>query len=290
MEPILICTDLDRTLLPNGAQSESPGARPRLTAFVSRPEVRFAFVSGRRLSLQKDAIQEYGLPTPDYIVGDVGASIHQRANDGWEPISSWHETLASAWNHRTWKDIAPLLSGIDGLELQDQAAQADHKLSFNVPNPSDRARVVSAVEHQLNSQQVPAQLIWSVDETVQMGLLDVMAPGATKLHAVEHVIEVSGVPESRVLYAGDSGNDLPILVSPFPSVLVANATPEFRQEVSEAADAAGTREQLYLAEGNKLGLNGCYSAGILEGLAHFFPETLDLVSTPTQIECHEDSI
>ena len=36
---ILICTDLDRTLLPNGKQPESPGARAAFTRLVSRPEV-----------------------------------------------------------------------------------------------------------------------------------------------------------------------------------------------------------------------------------------------------------
>ena len=39
---ILICTDLDRTLLPNGSQPESPLARPRFRALAARPEVSIA--------------------------------------------------------------------------------------------------------------------------------------------------------------------------------------------------------------------------------------------------------
>ncbi|MCI5126782.1 MAG: haloacid dehalogenase, partial [Candidatus Electrothrix sp. AR5] len=31
---LLVCTDLDRTLLPNGPQPESPGARPAFAALA----------------------------------------------------------------------------------------------------------------------------------------------------------------------------------------------------------------------------------------------------------------
>ena len=274
MDSILICTDLDRTLLPNGPQPESPNARPLFAKVVSRPEVKLAFVSGRRLALQTAAIKEFDLPTPDFIVGDVGASIYQASEDGqWVEESSWHDQLAAEWNHRTWRDFAPLLNDISGIELQDEEAQSDHKLSYNIESLPDQTRILSEVCQRLDKEKIAAQLIWSVDETVPMGLLDVMAPGATKRHAVEHVIELSGVPKERVLFAGDSGNDLPILVSAFPSVLVANATPEFRAEASKAAESAGNSDQLHLAQGGLLGMNGCYAAGILEGLVHFLPET-----------------
>lgn len=277
MDPILICTDLDRTLLPNGPQVESPKARPLFSKFATLPGVQLAFVSGRRLSLQLDAIVDFDLPTPDFIVGDVGASVYRRIGDQWVADKAWKDQLSEAWKHQTWRDIAPGFRDIEGLELQEVAAQADHKLSFNAPDPSQRGAILAEVNKRLTRQQIPAQLIWSVDETVPMGLLDIMAPGATKRHAVEHVIKLSGVPSERVLYAGDSGNDLPILVSPFPSVLVANATAEFREEARLAAEDAGLLDQLYFAKGTTSGLNGCYSAGILEGLSHFFPETSQLI-------------
>lgn len=273
MAPILICTDLDRTLLPNGPQSECPGARPLLARVVARPEVRLAFVSGRRLALHEEAIAEYDLPIPDYIVADVGASIWRRENHRWVEETSWHDQLAAAWQNRTWREVLPVIANVSGLELQEEEAQSAHKLSFNVPHMADRGRIVTEVRQRLDEAHLPAQLIWSVDETVPMGLLDVMAPGANKHAAVEHVIRVSGIPRDRVLYAGDSGNDLPMLVSDLPSVLVANATPEFREEARREADAVGTSPTLYFASGEFPGLNGCYSAGILEGLAHFFPET-----------------
>jgi hypothetical protein len=48
-----------------------------------------------------------------------------------------------------------------------------------------------------------------------------------------------------------------------------------REEALELAVAAGNADSLYLASGGFRGLNGNYAAGILEGLAHFFPATED---------------
>jgi hypothetical protein len=75
-----------------------------------------------------------------------------------------------------------------------------------------------------------------------------------------------------MVYAGDSGNDLPVLGSGLQAVLVANAIPEVRQEALARVRKRGRADQLYLARGEFLGMNGNYSAGILEGLCHFLPE------------------
>ncbi len=51
MEPLLICTDLDRTLIPNGVQPESHDARRRFSALISQPDIKLAYVSGRHRDL-----------------------------------------------------------------------------------------------------------------------------------------------------------------------------------------------------------------------------------------------
>ncbi|MCI5139086.1 MAG: haloacid dehalogenase, partial [Candidatus Electrothrix sp. AR1] len=52
---LLVCTDLDRTLLPNGPQPESPGARPAFTALAEDPRVRIVYVTGRSICLTEEA-------------------------------------------------------------------------------------------------------------------------------------------------------------------------------------------------------------------------------------------
>ena len=105
-----------------------------------------------------------------------------------------------------------------------------------------------------------------------VGLLDILPASANKLHAIRFLIEKEGFSEAETLFAGDSGNDLDVLLSSIPSVLVANAD----DEVQRAARAAAP-ESFYLASGGFLGMNGNYSAGILEAVAHYRPELLSTI-------------
>ena len=89
---------------------------------------------------------------------------------------------------------------------------------------------------------------------------------AGKLGAIQHLLRHTGIQRECTLFAGDSGNDLDVLASWIPAVLVANATAEVRAEAIERSESQGTRERLYLARGGNEGMNGNYAAGILEGL------------------------
>ena len=55
---ILLCSDMDRTVLPNGVQDESPRVRSVLRLLVERPEIQLAYVSGRDKRLIQKAITE----------------------------------------------------------------------------------------------------------------------------------------------------------------------------------------------------------------------------------------
>ena len=65
-EKYLICTDLDRTLIPNGLDAESPVAERLFAALAARPDVTLAYVSGRHRDLVEEAMTEYQLPLPDF--------------------------------------------------------------------------------------------------------------------------------------------------------------------------------------------------------------------------------
>ena len=80
-------------------------------------------------------------------------------------------------------------------------------------------------------------------------------------------MQQQGYTLENTLFAGDSGNDLDVLMSDIRSVLVANADAETKQRAAKASADA-----LYVAKGGYLGMNGNYSAGILEGAAHYWPE------------------
>ncbi|MDP2433634.1 MAG: HAD-IIB family hydrolase [Pseudomonadota bacterium] len=270
---ILLATDLDRTLLPNGAQPESPLARPRFRRFVARPEVRLAYVTGRHRELVEAAIAEYDLPQPDFVIGDVGTSLYELQGDDWNQRGDWLQTIAVDWAGCGHDELAAALVGIADLRLQEAAKQGPCKLSYYAAALADPSALLARVRDHLAPTGARVNLVWSVDETTATGLLDVLPARASKLHALEFLREHLGIPLNHTVFAGDSGNDMEVLVSNIPSVLVANAQETVRAEAVSHAMRHGHGPTLYLAHGGLGGMNGNYSAGILEGVAHFVPAT-----------------
>jgi HAD superfamily hydrolase (TIGR01484 family) len=272
--PLLICSDLDRTLLPNGHHPESPGARDSFARLVSRDEVELVYVSGRDLQRVLDAMDEYHLPTPRFIIGDVGTTLYEQAATGWTLSESWQETILNDWRERRPAEIIAALDPIEGISLQDRSRQGAAKISFYIDTNSDRSELKSNIAKRLESLKMSYRLVLSADETVKRGLLDILPASASKLHAIEFLIDNWPYLRERTLFAGDSGNDMEVLTSSLPSVLVANAGEEVRSLAAEEVARQGHDDALYMAEGGFPGNNGNYAAGILEGVAHYFPETL----------------
>ncbi|MDD2800756.1 MAG: HAD-IIB family hydrolase [Methylobacter sp.] len=270
---LLICTDLDRTLLPNGKQLESPGAREAFTRLVSRPEVTLAYASGRHRTLVEEAINDYQLPIPDWVIGDVGTTLYQIKNDAWQDLSAWEQDVSADWQGLTALALRPLFTDLTALRLQDEARQNRYKLSYYLPLETDVHALQREMSSRLNLARMPTSLIFSVDEASSMGLLDVVPALATKLHALEFLIQHQGFDLSNTVFAGDSGNDLPVLSSAIQSVLVANADDDVVEQAKNLSFQQGTLTTLYQAKGDFLSMNGNYSAGILEGIAHYHPDT-----------------
>jgi sucrose-6-phosphatase len=274
MRRLLLCTDLDRTLLPNGELPESEGARAMLTRVLRQPGISLAYVSGRHLALIEQSIREYGLPRPDWIIGDVGSSIHIREGPGWSQLRAWSRHIAVDWQGCSAAQLRARLEGCSGLLLQPEDRQNTHKLSFFLSPQADLRALTRAIHACLEPLAIATTLIFSHDEQVGVGLLDVLPRRAGKLHAVEFLMRRQGFSADQTLYAGDSGNDLCVLTSALPAVLVANAHPDVAAQAVQEAARKGTSESLYLARGGFLGMNGNYSAGILEGIGHFHADAI----------------
>jgi len=280
---LLLCCDLDRTVIPNGAAEESPMARPLFRELAARPEVVLAYVSGRHIDLIDNAIREYGLPVPDFAVGDVGTTIYRRSDDDWRPVTEWAAEIGGDWGTFRHADILGHLAQIDGVVLQPPDRQNTYKLSFFVDLEHEIAPLLTLVRDRLDSLGIRYCLIWSVDEASGQGLLDLLPASATKLHAVEFLIRRLAVDENGVVFAGDSGNDLPVLCSGHQAVLVRNAAYEVREAAMQALRESNRPiDRLYIAQGGFMEMNGNYCSGILEGVCHFIPavrDWLDGVST-----------
>jgi hypothetical protein len=274
MPDFLLCTDLDRTLLPNGEPPESPEARRLFHRVADRDDVHLAYVTGRDRRLVEEAIEQYALPTPDWLIADVGTSLFRVQQGRWQRSADWDAVLDQCWCGRSSEDLAPSLADLNGLTLQEPAKQGRHKLSFYHALEAPSLTLRQQIQPRLRDAGIAANLIFSVDEAAGVGLLDILPAMADKLRAVRFLIGRHDYSREHTLFAGDSGNDLEILASDIPSVIVANARADVIRQARQRSSEAGTTSQLYVAIGGFQGMNGNYSAGILEGLAHFHPQLI----------------
>ena len=274
---ILLCTDLDRTLIPNGPQSESVNARNIFSELVNRDEITLTYVTGRHLEIIEQAIKNYQLPVPDYIIADVGSTIYQSDPDGWKHWQEWENEISPSWANKSHYDIKALLDDISILRMQETQKQNTHKLSYYVPLQTNHEKLIKEIDSRLQLSGVKAAIIWSIDEPAAIGLLDIVPENASKKHAIEFLMEEQNFNIKNTVFSGDSGNDLQVINSPIQSVLVANTSDEIKKTALEQTRELGVEDTLYIASGDYIGMNGNYSAGIIEGLVHFLPDTEEWV-------------
>lgn len=272
---LLLCTDLDRTLLPNGEAPESPRARPLFARLAATEGVTLAYVTGRDAGRVEEARRHYDLPAPDHVIADVGATL-LTANG--ERSADWDAAIAGGWRGRSREQLAQLIGALPGLTLQDPSRQGRFKLSYEFRPATGVGAAAAAISGHLERAGLAVHVVPSIDDDT--GLVDVLPAAAGKAAAVEFLRASLGLSRDEVLCAGDSGNDLDMLTGPLPAVLVANARPEVREAAMREAERGGHPDKLHLAVGGALGLDGNYAAGILEGLLHFRPDWAELLEAP----------
>ncbi len=270
-ERLLLCTDMDRTVIPNGTQKETPKARQWFRDFCADPRICLVYASGRDKYLVEQAITSYELPWPDFAITDVGSMIYQLNSKAWQPVAEWQEKIAVDWRGFSRADLEQALLPVPELRIQEPGKQNDYKLSYYVDLQVSQAQLDEQVQAILAHMGVAANLIWSIDESAGVGLLDILPQRADKYHALQFLYSFSGYTKTELLFAGDSGNDLAVLESDIPAVLVANGHDEVRRMALDSVRQNGLQESLYLATAEGWPGNGHYCAGVLQGVLHFYP-------------------
>jgi len=276
---LLLCAEMDGTLIPSGSDLEHPEARDRFRAFCSHQNVILVYLSSWPFELARRAIIEYRLPEPHYFITDVGTKIYRQDQNIWSEIEPWQKQIATAWSGKSHSDLQQALAPCEDLQLQEENKQNDFKLSYYLSLNISPKQILSWVEEQLAKQKVEFELVWSVDEAKRVGLLDILPLNAGKRNAIEFLCQELEMDREQALFAGNSGNDLAVLASPIPSVLVANAEAEVRKHAIELAAAYDCSKRLYIAQSGNNVFDGNYASGVLQGIAHFFPEFLSKQQT-----------
>jgi hypothetical protein len=132
MNEILLCSDLDRTLIPNGRVKESPQARFLFAHLATYPKLRLAYVSGRCTRLIQELLNTFDLPEPDFVIGNVGTTIIHIVGGRWIESRQWQKKISQdccGFNRNKAKQLLSKLENID-FHLQPPENQEENKLSY----------------------------------------------------------------------------------------------------------------------------------------------------------------
>lgn len=259
--PPFLASDLDGTLIPPSTVPGDGGIQELRHALLERG-ARVAYVTGRHLRLAMLGIEQHALPLPEMLVCDVGTSVYVRRGDHFEPDPRYRELMASAAGGTELAPLARQLESIDALKLQEEEKQADFKLSYYTPSGTEGAAAAAHAARILAEADVSVNVVYSVDPVKDAGLVDILPAGVAKDTALRYLHDRSGVPQERLVYAGDSGNDRAAMLSGYNVVVVGNAPDPFKQSIRREAEERDLSDRIYIADAS-------YAGGVLEGCRHF---------------------
>nr|VFK02288.1 MAG: hypothetical protein BECKH772B_GA0070898_102712 [Candidatus Kentron sp. H]VFK02324.1 MAG: hypothetical protein BECKH772A_GA0070896_102652 [Candidatus Kentron sp. H]VFK05401.1 MAG: hypothetical protein BECKH772C_GA0070978_102672 [Candidatus Kentron sp. H] len=250
----LFASDMDGTLLPNGTRTAAAGCLERthrLLQQLKEAACPVVYITGRYLSLAQEGQRTFKLPKPDYWVCNVGTEIYDgegRLDTGWENM------IGPAFDRNK---LSNAFTAIPRLTPQEEEKQGPHKFSLYHRGPVDdalRARILTQAEQIVED----IRLVDSVEESSGQTLLDLIPENTGKASALHYLSAKLGLPEKRVFFSGDSGNDFDALISGVSSTLVGNALPAVQAQARDLAkDLVNARLSVS---------RGYYGDGIIEGL------------------------
>lgn len=233
---LVLATDLDGTFL-GGSDQER---RTLYEALEARSDVLLVFVTGRDVDFIRELIAQPGMPCPRYVVGDVGTSVYDVADD-FAPVHALEAEIAERWDNANDRVVA-MLEGEPGIELQPTPFR--HRVSYYYKPDELQASTVQKIE------QAGFDCLTSADL-----YLDVLPKGIAKGPTLRRMVEELALPQDKVLAAGDTMNDLSMLDCGLKAVAVGNSEDRLIAALPQAP-------YIYRATGH-----GC--AGVLEAIHHF---------------------
>lgn len=234
---MLVC-DIDNTLL---------GDRDALREFLdwqagSATDIALGIATGRSFHSAQAILASEHVPNPDFIISSVGTRIHWYDHDARRFVEddNWTRRMTNGWQREEIERVAREV----GLRPQAALEQASGKASFFLDNHD-----LLMLENRFKSAGLEVQMVSSHGR-----YLDILPRGIGKDAAVLHVADRLDLTQSRIVVAGDSGNDRAMLrACPHPIV------------VGNWSDGLGDDPALshaYVASAS-------HAAGVLEGLRHY---------------------
>ncbi len=258
----VLATDLDGTFIPLNGDIQNQSDLQILRDQFERHDISLIFVTGRHFASVAQAINDFHLPLPQWIICDVGTSIFHRQDSGeLTPVTAYQDYQDRIIKSMPLAALRERLQDIPGLRLQEQEKQGRFKLSFYA-EASQLDRLVNVIQDDLDQSTAPYSIIHSVDPFNGDGLIDLLPATVSKAHALKWWSQKYNLNPGDIVFAGDSGNDLAALTAGYRTILVGNAHRTLARQVFDRHKESGWKNLLYLADGKA-------TSGVLEGCRWF---------------------
>jgi HAD superfamily hydrolase (TIGR01484 family) len=230
---LLLATDLDGTFL--GGTNAHKQQLYRL--IQETPGLKLIFVTGRGLGTVMPLLHDKEIPTPDYIICDVGATVLNGKT--LEPIQPLQSQIEKKWPGSTL--VRQKLKQVKGLRYQE--VPQNRRCSFFLDLQTDV----------IHLNEVAIDL--GCDVLISAGkFIDVLPHGVNKGSTLTKLIGFLNLSPGNILVAGDTMNDLSLYETGYKGVVVGEA-----EEL--LLDAVSGFKSVYIAEESGAG-------GILEAMAN----------------------
>jgi len=259
--PQILATDLDGTFIPLTDQPEQVEALRIVSDAAASGILRLVYCTGRRFDSVRQAMQEYDLPEPEWVICDVGTSIYQHREGEYRLYEPYREHLSTLAGIHSPEALYHRLEGLHGLHLQAEEHQQEFKFSYEC-DTEDLNRLLKEIQAVLDASTFALDVHGSVDPFRECGLIDLLPRGVQKGYAVEWLAANSGMDSERILFSGDSGNDYAALIAGFRAIVVANAAEGLADKVRHALRQRGQEDRLFCADQPA-------TIGVLQGCRHF---------------------
>jgi len=237
----LLVVDIDDTLLGDDEAAE----KLRLFLEKKRDNLGFGVATGRDIDSAKDVLTAHGFDNVDVYITSVGSEIYYGSRLRHD--RGWQSHLAKKWKPDQIREALSLLPFLDLQESPE--AQRDYKISYFLDKPENADERIPLIHKALTDKNLSYTLIYSHGVYV-----DILPARASKGKAVSYLSGKWQIDRSRIISAGNSGNDRDMLVGRVNGIVVSNYEKEL--------EVLKRNKSVYFARTP-------YGEGVLEGVEYW---------------------
>lgn len=287
-----LATDLDGTFIPfefigqsmSNCRSDHVGgpkveltsledqriALQRLTLLHAKQTFQLIYITGRDEQSVMQCMHDEQLPSPEFIFCDVGTTLLHRtsgidrglhASSSYEKVPAYYKRLETITSGVLAADLHELLPSLPKIQLQEPHKQGVFKRSYYC-DQRELDEITTELRNHLERSNLPYQVVHSIDPFNGDGLIDLLPIGTNKGFALQWWTSNFNTSLDKVVFAGDSGNDMAAFKSGVRAIVVGNAPQPVVEEIRNHHHSCGTTSNLYLTQ-------RFATAGVWDGCVHF---------------------